>query len=110
MRSSVNELHSGESGFDSNWTFLHSKLEFEEQIYIGSVNQVASLRCSILPKSLLQMHNGDLLVASYAACGIHVRAYQTSPAFRKISKRDFELTSIDYENMHRHKRYCYARE
>ena len=30
MRSKENELHSAESGFDSNWTFLHSKLVFEE--------------------------------------------------------------------------------
>ena len=55
MRSSVNELHTGESGFDSNWTYLHGKLEFESQKYIGAVNQVASLRCSIQPKSMLQM-------------------------------------------------------
>lgn len=38
MRSSVNELHTGESGFDSNWTYLQGKLEFEDQKYIGTVN------------------------------------------------------------------------
>ena len=34
MRSKENELHTAESGFDSNWTFLQSKLAFEEQKYI----------------------------------------------------------------------------
>ena len=45
-----------------------------------------------MPKNLLQMANGDLIVASYAACGIRIRAYQTKP-FLKISKKDFTLTA-----------------
>ena len=109
MRSKENELHSAESGFDSNWTFLHSKLVFEEQKYIGSVNLVSSHSCKIMPKNLHLMPNGDLIVSSYAASGIRMRAFKTSP-FRKISKHAYDLTANDYQMVHRHRTYCYARE
>lgn len=47
MKSSENELLTAESGFDSNWTFLQSKLVFEKQKYFESVSQVGSHKCGI---------------------------------------------------------------
>jgi len=55
------------------------------------------------------MGNGDLIVSSYASCGIKVRAYTTSP-FRKISKLDYEMTAHDFSMVHLQKKYCHARE
>lgn len=95
MRSSDNELHTAESGFDSNWTFIHSKLVFEEQKYIGAVSLVSSYPCKIMPKNLHLMPNGDLIVSSYASSGIRIRAFTTSP-FRKISKQSYEMTANDH--------------
>ena len=109
MQSKDNELLTAESGFDSNWTFLQSKLNFEEQKYVGAVNLVGSHACKIMPKNMLMMPNGDLIVSSYASCGIRLRAFKTSP-FKKISKQEYNLTANDYQMVHRHRRYCYARE
>ena len=100
MHSSENESLTVESGFDSNWTFLQSKLVFEKQKYVESVTQVGSLRCGIQPKNLLLMANSDLVVSSYHQCGVKIRAYTTSP-FRKISKQDYEMYWLEYQNIYR---------
>ena len=109
MRSKENQLLTAESGFDSNWTFLHSKLVFEEQTYMCEVRLVASHRCKIVPKSVRELQNGDLVVSSYAGCGVRVRAYHREP-FRKISKHEFTVTGGEYAQIHARNNYCYARE
>ena len=76
---SVEDGSKAEIGFDTNWEFLESQMFFEEQTQITKVSFVGSHKCKIMPKSLLLMENGDLLVSSYAANGVKVRAYKTSP-------------------------------
>ena len=96
MRSKENEAQTAESGFDSNWTFLHSKMVFEPQSFIKDVSLVGSHRCKIAPKSLKLVANGtDLIVTSYAIQGVKTRAYKTSP-FRKISKSEYTMSSKDH--------------
>ena len=84
----------GEIGFDTNWEFIESQMFFEDQSKITKVNFVGSHKCKILPKSLLLMDNGDLLVSSYASNGVKIRAYKTSP-FVKISKYDYPISIKD---------------
>jgi len=109
MKSSQNELLTAESGFDSNWTFLQSKLVFEKQKYFESVSQVGSHKCGIQPKNLLLMPNSDLIVSSYHANGVKVRAFTASP-FRKISKQDYDLNWLEHQDIYRQKINSFARE
>ena len=76
---SVTDNSKAEIGFDTNWEFIESQMHFEEQSHITEVNFVGSHKCKIFPKSILLTDSGDLLVSSYSACGIKVRAYKTSP-------------------------------
>ena len=109
MRSQSNEKLTAESGFDSNWTFLHSKMVFEPQSFIKDVTLVASQRCKISPRNLHLLDNGDLLVSSYATCGVKIRVKTTSP-FRKLSKKDVSMSAHEYQVYQLQKKYCFARE
>ena len=79
MRCSDNPNLRAESGFDTNWTFLHSRLCYEEQKYFGAVTYLGGYKCKILPKNLILLENGDLIASCYASNGIRVKAFSTSP-------------------------------
>ena len=82
---------------------------FEEQTQITKVSFIGSHKCKIMPKSLLLMDNGDLLVSSYTSSGVKVRAFKTSP-FMKISKHDYPLSSKDPALNSKANTYNFAKE
>ncbi len=56
-----------EMGFDTNWIAIFSRMYLPKDKQITEVFLVGSQPCKILPKSLLLLDNGNLVVSSYSS-------------------------------------------
>jgi len=54
-------------GFDTNWIAIFSRMYLPKDKQITEVFLVGSQPCKILPKSLLLLDNGNLVVSSYSS-------------------------------------------
>jgi len=72
-------------GFDTNWIAIFSRMYLPKDKQITEVFLVGSQPCKILPKSLLLLDNGNLVVSSYSSQGVKIRIFKTKP-FIKLRK------------------------
>lgn len=54
-------------GFDTNWIGIFSRMYLPKDRQLTDVHLLGAQPCKILPKSLLLLDNGELVVSSYSA-------------------------------------------